>query len=81
LGVTQIPNPSYATTIAIAFQAKLQAAITHHWTMPNNLDSVPILVNLCSQQLIVVIANNPTMIDAPAFAQLVLIEWGILSSS
>jgi hypothetical protein len=49
LGVIQIPNPAYATTIAIASQAALQAAIAHHGTMPNNLDLVPILVNLSPQ--------------------------------
>jgi len=32
LGVTQIPNPAYATTIATASQA----AIAHHGIVPNN---------------------------------------------
>jgi hypothetical protein len=41
LGVTQIPNPTYATTIATASQATLQAAIAHHGTVPNNPDPVP----------------------------------------
>jgi hypothetical protein len=68
LGIIRIPNPAYATTIAIASQAALQAAITHHGTMPNNLDPVPTLVNLSLQQLIVVIVNIPPTIDAPAFA-------------
>jgi hypothetical protein len=36
LGVTQIPNPSYAIAIAIASQAALQATIAHHGTVPNN---------------------------------------------
>jgi hypothetical protein len=34
LGVTQISNPTYATAIAIASQAALQATITHHGTVP-----------------------------------------------
>ncbi len=46
LGVTQIPNPAFATTITTTFQAALQVAIAHHGTMPNNPDLVPILVNL-----------------------------------
>ncbi len=41
LEVTQIPNPAYAIAIAIAFQATLQAAITHHGTVTNNPDPVP----------------------------------------
>jgi hypothetical protein len=41
LGVTQIPNPAYATTITIASQAALQVAIAHNWIVPNNLDMVP----------------------------------------
>jgi hypothetical protein len=45
LGVTQIPNPTYATTITTAFQA----AIAHHGTMPNNPDLVPTSVNLSLQ--------------------------------
>jgi len=40
LGVIQIPNRAYATTIAIASQAALQAAITHHGTVPNNPDPI-----------------------------------------
>jgi hypothetical protein len=39
LGVTQIPNPTYATAIATAFQTTLQTAITHHGIVPNNLDT------------------------------------------
>jgi hypothetical protein len=46
LGITQIPNPAYATTIAIASQATLQTAIAHHGTMPNNPNPIPIYVNL-----------------------------------
>jgi hypothetical protein len=49
LNVTQIPNPTYATAIAIASQAALQTAIAHHGTMPNNPDLVPILINLSPQ--------------------------------
>ncbi len=49
LGVTQIPNPTYATSIATASQAALEIAIAHHGTMPNNPDSVLTLVNLSPQ--------------------------------
>jgi hypothetical protein len=49
LGITQIPNPTYAIAIATASQATLQAAIAHHGIMPNNLDPVPISVNLSLQ--------------------------------
>jgi len=34
LGVTQIPNPTYAITIATAFQAALQITIAHHGIVP-----------------------------------------------
>jgi hypothetical protein len=72
LGVTQIPNPAYATAIVIAIiiasQATLQVAIAHHGIMPDNLDLVPTLINLSSQQLIVAIANIPPTIDTPTFA-------------
>jgi hypothetical protein len=68
LGVIQIPNRAYATTIATAFQATLQATIAHHGTMPNNPDPVPILVNLSPQQLIATTINILPTIDAPAFA-------------
>ncbi len=71
LGVTQFPNPTYAKTIATTFQATLQTAIAHHETMPNNLDPVPISVNLSPQQLITTIANIPPTIDAPTFTNLV----------
>jgi hypothetical protein len=46
LGVTQIPNPAYDTTIAIPFQVTLQATIAHHGTVPNIPFLVPTLVNL-----------------------------------
>jgi hypothetical protein len=46
LGITQIPNPTYATTITTTSQATLQAAIAHHGTMPNNLNLIPISVNI-----------------------------------
>jgi hypothetical protein len=46
LGVTQIPNPAYATAITIASEVALQIAITHHGIMPNILNPVPTLVNL-----------------------------------
>jgi len=71
LGVTQIPNPAYATAIAITSQATLQAAITHHGTMPKNPDSVPILVKFSLQQPIAAIANIPPTIDAQALVDLV----------
>jgi hypothetical protein len=63
LGITQIPNPTYATAIAITSQA----AIAHHGTMPNNPNPVPTLVNLSLQQLITVITNIPPTINAQAF--------------
>jgi hypothetical protein len=44
-GVIQIPNPAYAITIATTSQA-LQATMTHHGIMPNNLDPIPTLINL-----------------------------------
>jgi hypothetical protein len=68
LGVTQIPNPAYATTITIASQATLQAAIAHHGIVPNNLDLVFTSINLSPKQFIIVIANIPRTIDAQAFA-------------
>ncbi len=46
LGITQIPNPTYATTIATASQATLQVTIAHHGTVPNNQDQVPTSINL-----------------------------------
>jgi hypothetical protein len=68
LGITQIPNPTYATTIATAFQVALQGAIAHHGTMPNNPNSAPTSINIFPQQLITITANNVPTIDAPAFA-------------
>jgi hypothetical protein len=67
LGITQITNPTFATSIATTSQAALQVAIAHHGTMPNNPDPVPTLVNIFLQQLIVATANIPPTIDAPAF--------------
>jgi hypothetical protein len=49
LGISQIPNPAYATTIATALQAALQTPIAHHGIVPNNLDTIPTLVNFSSQ--------------------------------
>ncbi len=71
MGVTHIPNPTYAIAIATSSQAALQASITHHWIMPNNLNPVPTLINLSPQQLIVATASNLPTIDARAFADLV----------
>jgi hypothetical protein len=71
LGVTQIPNLTYAIAIAIAIatasQTALQAAIAHHGTVPNNLDPVPTSVNLSPQQLIVATTNIPPTINVAAF--------------
>jgi hypothetical protein len=67
LGVTQIPNPAYATAITIASQVALQAIIAHHGTMPNNPSPVPISVNLSPQQFIVATANILPTTDAPTF--------------
>jgi hypothetical protein len=71
LGVTQIPNPTYATTITIASHIALQSAIAHHGTMPNNPNPIPVSINLSFQQLIATMANNPPTIDASTFADLV----------
>jgi hypothetical protein len=68
LSIIQIPNLAYATAIATTSQVALQTAITHHGTMPNNPDLVPISINLSPQQLITVIANIPPTINALAFA-------------
>jgi hypothetical protein len=67
LGATQIPNLVYAIAIAIASQVTLQAAIKHHWIVPNNPNLVPTLVNHSPQQLIATTANIPPTIDAPFF--------------
>jgi hypothetical protein len=79
LDVTQIPNPVYATAIATAFQAALQAVIPHHGTMPNNPDLVPTLVKNFFQQLIIINANIPLTIDAPTFVNLVRNSFEFLS--
>jgi hypothetical protein len=68
LGITQIPNLAYVTAITTTFQATLQAVIAHHGTLLNNPNMVLISVNISLQQLIVVIANIPSTIDALAFA-------------
>jgi hypothetical protein len=70
LGVIQIPHPTYAIAIATASQHTLQVAIAHHGIVPNNLDPVPISVNLSPQQLIVATVNIPPTIDALAFVDL-----------
>ncbi len=67
MGITQILNPTYATTIAIASQAALQATIAHHGIVPNNPNPVHISINFCPQQLIAAIINMPPTINAPAF--------------
>jgi hypothetical protein len=67
LGITQIPNPAYATAIATALQVALQVAIAHHGIVPNNLDLVPTPINLSFQQLIVATVNIFPTINATAF--------------
>jgi hypothetical protein len=71
LGVLQIPNPAYATANAISIattsQVALQATIEHYGTVPNNPDLIPTLIKFSPQQFIVVTANIPHTIDAPAF--------------
>jgi hypothetical protein len=67
LGIAQIPNIVYATTIAIASQVTLQIAIPHHGIVPNNPDLVLTSVNFSPQQLIDVTANILPTIDAPIF--------------
>jgi len=67
LGVTQIPNPTYAIAITTASQAALQATIAHHGTVPNNPDSVPTSINLSLQQFIATTTNIPPTTDAPTF--------------
>jgi hypothetical protein len=71
LDITHIPNPTYATTITITFQATLQATIAHHGTMANNLDLIRTSINLSPQQLIVATVNIPPTIDALTFTNLV----------
>jgi hypothetical protein len=48
LGITQIPNLTYARAIVTTSQAALQAVIPHHGTVPNNPDLVPTSINLSS---------------------------------
>jgi hypothetical protein len=67
LSVTQIPNPTYTTTITTAFQAPLQTSITHYGTVPKNPNPVPTSVNISPQQFIATTANIPLTIDALAF--------------
>jgi len=64
LGIIQIPNPTYATTITTASQASLQATIAHHGNVPNDPNPVPILINFSPQQLIAATANIPPTINA-----------------
>ncbi len=71
LGVTQIPNLVYATTITTTSQAALQVAIAHHGIVANNLDLVPTLINLFPQQFIVATINILPTINAPTFTDLV----------
>jgi len=71
LGITQIPNPTYAIGIATASQVALVAAIAHHGTMPNNPHPVPTSVNISPQQLIATTANILPTTDVLAFADLV----------
>jgi hypothetical protein len=78
LSVTQIPNLTYGTTIAIASLVTLQVAIAHHGTMPNNPEPILTLVNLSPQQLIIGTANNLLTIDAPTFADLIEEFFGVL---
>jgi hypothetical protein len=67
LGVNQIPNLAYATTIATTFQAALQVAIAHHGNVPNNPNPIPISINLSPQQLNGNTVNNPPTNDALVF--------------
>jgi hypothetical protein len=50
LGITQILNLTYATTIATASQTPLQTTIAHHGTVPNNPNSIPTSITLSLQQ-------------------------------
>jgi hypothetical protein len=74
----RFPNLAYTIAIATASQATLQAAIAHHWTVPNNPDSIPTLTNISPQQFIVTTANIPPTIDALAFVDLVGKFFGVL---
>ncbi len=66
------PNLTYAITITTASQIALQVAITHHGIVPNNLNSIPTLVNFSPHQFIAATTNIPPTIDALAL----LIQWG-----
>jgi hypothetical protein len=68
VGITQIPNPTYAIAIATTSQATLQAAIAHHGIVLNNPNPVFISVNLSPQQFIVATVNILPTIDAPTFS-------------
>ncbi len=67
MGITQIPNLAYATTIATAFRTTLKVASTPHGTMPNNPNLIPTSINLSFQQFIIATTNIPPTIDALAF--------------
>jgi hypothetical protein len=56
-------------------------AITHHGTMPNNLDLAPTSMNLFPQQLIVTTANIPPTIDdlVGEFFQILELEFPVKS--
>jgi hypothetical protein len=51
-----------------ASQAAQQVAIAHDGTVPNNPDSIPILINLFLQQFIIATTNIFPTINALAFA-------------
>jgi hypothetical protein len=72
LGVTQIPNPAYAITIATTSQVAQQATIAHHGTLPNNPNPVPTSINLSFQRFILL----PQTFLPPLMHQLLLIKWG-----
>jgi hypothetical protein len=68
LNITQIPNLTYAITIATTSQDALQATIAYHGTVPNNANLVLTLLNISPQQLIIATTNIFPTIDAPVFA-------------
>jgi hypothetical protein len=72
LGITQIPNPTYAIAITTASQVALQIAIVHHGTMPNNPNPIPTPVNIFPQQPLLL----PQTFLPPSMSQLLLIQWG-----
>ncbi len=61
-------SPIQLIAITTAFQTALQVAMTHHGTVPNNPDLVPISIKKIPQQLIVATANIPPTINALIFA-------------